>query len=177
MIDVLMPVRLDPFVCDTLARSTRLHRLWEASDQDALLAEIAPDIRCIVTSAGILAEGPARNIDRAFIERFPKLELIASLGVGYDHVDAGFAASRGIIVTNTPDVLTDETADTALGLMLNVVRRFPASERWLREGRWTQAPFPLTGLAARPHAGHPRPRPHRQGHCEARRSLRPVDRL
>ena len=66
----------------------------------------------------------------------PKLEIVASFGVGYDDVDARHAAARGVVVTNTPDVLTDEVADTAIGLLLNTVRELSRAENWLRHGRW-----------------------------------------
>lgn len=80
----------------------------------------------------------------AFIDAFPKLEIIASFGVGYDAVDAGHAARSGVMVTNTPDVLTDEVADTAVALLLNTVRGFSRAETWLRAGHWPKGPFPLS---------------------------------
>ena len=76
------------------------------------------------------------RIDAAFIDALPNLEIIASFGVGYDAVDAGHAGTRGVMVTNTPDVLTEEVADTALGLLLNAVRELPKAEAWLRAGKW-----------------------------------------
>ncbi len=78
------------------------------------------------------------------MQRFPKLEIVSSFGVGYDHVDAKWAGAHGILVTNTPDVLNEEVADTALGLLLCTVREFPQAERYLRAGKWEQAPYPLT---------------------------------
>ncbi|MBX9740987.1 MAG: 2-hydroxyacid dehydrogenase [Beijerinckiaceae bacterium] len=144
MADILMPVPLSAFVCDALEKEHTLHRLWKAPDEGAFLASNAADIRAIATAASILVDGRPRPIDRGFLDRFPKLELVASLGVGYDHIDAAHAASRGILVTNTPDVLTEETADTGFGLLLNTVRRFSAAERYLRDGGWRTAPFPLT---------------------------------
>ena len=78
------------------------------------------------------------------MERLPKLELVASFGVGYDNIDTSYAAAHGITVTNTPDVLTEEVADTTLGLLLCTVREFPQAERYLRAGRWMQAAYPLT---------------------------------
>jgi lactate dehydrogenase-like 2-hydroxyacid dehydrogenase len=72
----------------------------------------------------------------ALMDSLPHLEIISSFGVGYDHVDAKYAATRGVVVTNTPDVLTEEVADTAIGLLINTVRELPKAERWLREGRW-----------------------------------------
>ena len=76
------------------------------------------------------------GINAAFIDALPNLEIIANFGVGYDAVDARHAAQRGVMVTNTPDVLTEEVADTALGLLINTVRELPRAENWLRDGRW-----------------------------------------
>jgi lactate dehydrogenase-like 2-hydroxyacid dehydrogenase len=69
------------------------------------------------------------------VRRLPKLEVISSFGVGYDHVDAAEAGRRGLTVTNTPDVLTDEVADLALGLLIATVRQLPQVDRYLREGK------------------------------------------
>jgi lactate dehydrogenase-like 2-hydroxyacid dehydrogenase len=83
------------------------------------------------------------------MSRFPRLEIVASFGVGYDHVDAVWAGAHGITVTNTPDVLTEEVADTALGLLLCTVREFPQAERYLRSGRWAQADYRLSRATLR----------------------------
>ena len=137
-IDVLIPDRL---MADALVAASRLftiHQLVEASDRDAFLAQVGPRVRG-------LARGGDAAIDRAFIDRLPRLEIIASFGVGYDGIDVVAAAERGIVVTNTPDVLTEETADTALGLLLMTVRELSAAERHLRAGKWvTDGPYPLT---------------------------------
>lgn len=85
-------------------------------------------------------------VDPALIDSLPNLEIISSFGVGYDHVDAKYAAARGVVVTNTPDVLTEEVADTAIGLLINTVRELPKAEQWLREGRWVKdGAYRLTG--------------------------------
>jgi lactate dehydrogenase-like 2-hydroxyacid dehydrogenase len=79
------------------------------------------------------------------MSRFPKLEIVSSFGVGYDHIDAKWAGEHGIIVTNTPDVLNEEVADTALGLLLCTVRHLPQAERYLRAGNWpTHGDYQLT---------------------------------
>ncbi|MBO3762033.1 2-hydroxyacid dehydrogenase [Ciceribacter sp. L1K22] len=84
----------------------------------------------------------------SWIEKLPSLEIIANFGVGYDGVDAKAAASQGVVVTNTPDVLNDEVADTTIALLLNTVRRFHAAESWLRDGRWeSEGAFPLSPLS------------------------------
>src|SRR5947207_297726 len=107
-----------------------LHKAWAAPDQEAFIASIAPKVRAIAAVAG---HGP---VDGAIMSRFPKLEIVSSFGVGYDHIDAKWAGAHGVIVTNTPDVLNEEVADTALGLLLCTVRHMPQAERYLRSGQW-----------------------------------------
>jgi lactate dehydrogenase-like 2-hydroxyacid dehydrogenase len=111
---------------------------------DATICAIGPHIKAIV------ARGRAR-IGSDLIERLPGLELIAAFGVGYDSIDTEAAAKRGIVVTNTPDVLNGEMADFAVGLLLATVRRLPQADRFLRSGRWSQGEkFPLgTSLRGR----------------------------
>ncbi len=139
-----MAVRLPALAREELGRRFTVHSLADASDPAGMLDAVAPQVRAIATGAAILAESPHVQLDAGFLSRFTKLEIVANLGVGYDNIDAAFAASHGIVITNTPDVLTDETADTAMGLLLNAVREFPAAERYLREGRWIEKPFRLT---------------------------------
>ncbi len=136
--EILAPDRLPPAVLAAVTSEFAVHQLALAADPVALLADIGPRIR------GRARAGHAR-IDRSLIERLPRLEIIANLGVGYDGIDLAAAAERGIIVTNTPDVLTEEVADTALGLLLMTVRELSAAERHLRAGLWpTAGPYPLT---------------------------------
>jgi lactate dehydrogenase-like 2-hydroxyacid dehydrogenase len=81
--------------------------------------------------------------------RFPKLEIVSTFAVGYDHVDAKWAGEHGVTVTNTPGVLTEEVADTALGLLLCTVREFPQAERYLRAGKWLEKGYRLTPATLR----------------------------
>jgi lactate dehydrogenase-like 2-hydroxyacid dehydrogenase len=78
------------------------------------------------------------GFDAAFMDGLPRLEIIALFGVGYDMASAAEAALRNVVVTNTPDVLTEEVADTAIGLLINTVRELPRAEAWLRAGRWAR---------------------------------------
>ena len=78
------------------------------------------------------------GINAAMIDALPNLEIIANFGVGYDSVDARHAATRGVMVTNTPDVLTEEVADTTIGLLINTVRELYSAEKWLRDGAWVK---------------------------------------
>jgi lactate dehydrogenase-like 2-hydroxyacid dehydrogenase len=89
------------------------------------------------------------RIDAPLMRRLPALRLIASFGVGYDHIDAAAAAGLRILVTNTPDVLTEEVADTALGLLLATVRELPQAMNYLLAGHWPKAPYPLTKATLR----------------------------
>ena len=127
-------------VSSQLAANFTTHQLHEAKDCEALLARIAGDVVAICTGGHTGVKS-----DAAFQARFPKLKIIGNFGVGYDSVDVAAAAKRGIIVTNTPDVLTEEVADTALGLLLNTVREFGKSENYLRAGNWAKkGDYPLT---------------------------------
>jgi lactate dehydrogenase-like 2-hydroxyacid dehydrogenase len=93
---------------------------------------------------GVAVFGGHTRIDGDFVATMPRLELVSSFGVGYDHIDAGALARRGVIVTHTPDVLTDEVADLALGLLIATVRQLPQVDRYLREGKWLKGAYPLT---------------------------------
>jgi lactate dehydrogenase-like 2-hydroxyacid dehydrogenase len=120
-----------PIIEDALEKGGfTLHRAFAAPDQEAFISSIAPKVRAIAAVAG---HGP---VNGAIMSRFPKLEIVSSFGVGYDHIDAKWAGAHGIIVTNTPDVLNEEVADTALGLLLATVRQLPQAERYLRSGEW-----------------------------------------
>jgi len=130
-----------PVIAGGLADFT-VHRLAEAANRDAFFAAIA-DVRALVVSA------PVEPIDSGLLSRLPKLEIVASFGVGYDHIDVGEAARRGIVVTHTPDVLTEEVADTAIGLLICTVRELPQAERHLRAGKWRQSHYPLSRATLR----------------------------
>jgi lactate dehydrogenase-like 2-hydroxyacid dehydrogenase len=136
--DVLVPVEGIGRISADIERRVALHRLWLESNPEQALARLAPDIRAI------LATSHKAVVDAALMSRLPKLQIVVSYGVGYDHIDAAWAAEHGIIVTHTPDVLNEEVADTAMALTLATVRELPQAERYLREGRWLQAPYRLT---------------------------------
>lgn len=122
---------------EQLKRDYTVHALWQAADKAALLREVAPRIRGLVTSGGVGA-------DRALIGALPKLEIIASFGVGYDPIDIDCAKARKVTVTNTPDVLTDDVADIAMALLLAMMRRIPQGDAFVRQGRWLKDKMPLT---------------------------------
>src|SRR5436190_1904387 len=141
--DVVM-FGLKPIIEEALIKAgLQLHKAWAAPDQEAFIASIAPKVRAIAAVAG---HGP---VDGALMARFPKLEIVSSFGVGYDHIDAKWAGAHGVMVTNTPDVLNEEVADTALGLLLSTVRHLPQAERYLRTGNWVQKNYPLSKATLR----------------------------
>ena len=135
---VLLPSQPMPLIMNRLARHFTVLRLWEQDDKPGFLARHRHEIQAI---AGGLHGG---RIDAAYMQQFPNLKIISGFGVGYDGIDAAWAGQNGIIVTNTPDVLSEEVADTALGLLLCAVRELPRAERHVREGRWLQGSFPLS---------------------------------
>jgi lactate dehydrogenase-like 2-hydroxyacid dehydrogenase len=136
--DVLMTAPMMKLITEQLDARFTLHRLWEAPDRDAFLRDIGPRIRGVASSPG------HGRLDAALLDHLPGLEIISSFGVGYDHVDAAEAARRRVLVTNTPDVLNEEVADLAVGLLLATIRQIPQADRYLRQGRWLEKPFPLT---------------------------------
>jgi lactate dehydrogenase-like 2-hydroxyacid dehydrogenase len=85
---------------------------------------------------------PVEPVNDALFLRLPRLEILSGSGVGYDHIDAQAAGKRRIVVTNTPDVLPGEVADTAIGLLLCTVRELPQAER---AGKWPEGNYRAPG--------------------------------
>jgi lactate dehydrogenase-like 2-hydroxyacid dehydrogenase len=141
--DVLLIGPPKPVIVNGLSGAFNLVKFPDAKDRDNFFAETAPHVR------GMAVAATEERVDGAFMTRFPRLEIVSSFGVGYDHVDARWAGAHGITVTNTPDVLTEEVADTALGLLLCAVREFPQAERYLRAGKWHQKNYPLSKATLR----------------------------
>ena len=128
---LLMTGPMMPLIEEQLDHAFQVHRLHKAADREALIRSTAGTIEAICTGGhtGV-------KVDDALMARLPKLRIVGNFGVGYDSVDAAAAGKRGIVVTNTPDVLTEEVADTAIGLLLMTVRELPQAERWLKAGKW-----------------------------------------
>lgn len=136
---ILVPGKVNPRILERLPEMFETV-LIERADPALVTADMA-DV------AGIAVSG---RLPSELMDRFPKLEIIANFGVGYDGVDVDRAAARGIVVTNTPDVLNEEVADTAIGLLINTVRLLPQAEQWLRQGRWARdGNFQLSPLSLR----------------------------
>jgi lactate dehydrogenase-like 2-hydroxyacid dehydrogenase len=142
-LDALLIGPPKPVIVNGLSRVFNVVMFPDAKDRDKFFAESAPRVRAMAVAA------TEERVDGPFMMRFPRLEIISSFGVGYDHVDAAWAGVHGITVTNTPDVLTEEVADTAIGLLLCTVREFPQAERYLRAGKWPQKNYPLSKATLR----------------------------
>ncbi len=132
---LLAPVR--PSLLTALQALYPVHLFYQEADQAAWLAAHAADIDAVVT-------GGHHGITNALMDALPGLKIIAINGVGYDRVDLEKARSRGIRVTNTPDVLTDDVADLAVGLTIMLLRRLPHAHAHVVAGKWPQAEMPLT---------------------------------
>jgi lactate dehydrogenase-like 2-hydroxyacid dehydrogenase len=133
---LLMSANLEPHL-DSLNGRCEIHRYYNAPEPDVLLSGIGKQVRLLGTNGHV---GCAPEV----MDRLPNLGLIGCFGVGYDAIDLNAARSRGISVTNTPEVLNDAVAELALGLMFALARRIPQSDRHVREGRWLQGEYPLT---------------------------------
>ncbi len=131
---------LGPFYApafELMEREFTVHKLWQAKDPAALLAEVGGRIR------GIQAMH-ANKTDAKLMASLPKLEIVSCFGVGVDGVDLKAAKARGLIVTNTPEVLNECVADLAMGLTLATVRRISLGDRFVRSGAWLKGPLPFT---------------------------------
>lgn len=106
-----------------------VHRYFDVADKSAFLASVGPSIRAIATRGELGA-------NRAMIEACPSLEVISVYGVGFDAVDLPACRERGIRVTNTPDVLTNDVADLGVAMMLCQSRGMIGAEAWVRDGSW-----------------------------------------
>jgi len=121
----------------SLEEAFTVHHVSKAPDREAFIASVADRITAAATTA-------FRGMDAATMARLPKLKIVSHFGVGVDSVDVAAATARGVKVTNTPDVLTDDVADLTVGLLLATVRRICAGDRYVRAGKWAQGSFPLT---------------------------------
>jgi len=126
-----------PAEMEQLEAQYNVIKLWREVDPDRTLHTHAAQIQGIVSTYN----GP--GVSAKLMEALPNLEVIAQFGVGVDNIDLGVAQTRQIAVSNTPDLLTDDTADTALSLLLAVSRRIVEGDMYVRTGNWANGPLPL----------------------------------
>ena len=134
-IDVLSVTKLSPLLEPQLRAAFHLHDRLHETDP-AAFAKLAPSIRAIAASG-------ESKVPASLIAQLPALEIISVFGVGYDGVDVAAAKARNVMVTHTPNVLNDDVADLAIGLMLAAARQLPAADRYVKEGQWPNGPMPL----------------------------------
>jgi lactate dehydrogenase-like 2-hydroxyacid dehydrogenase len=135
--DILVTAPLPPFLYDPLRAGYRCHDYAQAKDKPALLAAEGARIRGLVQGGGTVTP-------TELLERLPQLEIISVFGVGYDGVPVAYCKKRGLKVTNTPDVLTDDVADVALALILMTGRGFVRMNRFVHAGEWEKRGPELT---------------------------------
>ena len=133
--ELLTVARLAPFLMTPLQGAFAVHERLHEEDA-AAFARVASNVRAICGSG-------ESKVSAELIAQLPALEIISIMGVGYDGVDVAAAKARGVMVSHTPDVLNDDVADLALALMLNVARRIPQADQYVRQGRWPSGPMPL----------------------------------
>jgi hydroxypyruvate reductase len=133
---LLQHVAIPPLLATEFNTRYDAHPLWKEADPAAFLARHGHEFTGYVTSARF-------GVDDATLAAMPNLQVISSFGVGTETLPLEAAQARGIAVGYTPDVLNDCVADTAFGLVMDVARRFSASDRFVRAGRWLQGAYPL----------------------------------
>lgn len=137
MADLLLLSALRPALLAALQASYTVHPYYLEADQPAWLAANAGKIEAVVTAGHL-------GIPPELMAALPNLKIVAINGVGYDRVDLKAAEARGIRVTNTPDVLTDDVADLAVGLTISLLRRLPHAHAHVIAGRWPESEMKLT---------------------------------
>lgn len=133
--EILVVAKVWPPYLEALKEAFVVHDRTHESDS-AAFALAAPRIRAIAGSG-------ESQVSRELIAKLPALEVISVFGVGYDRYDVAAASERGIPVTHTPDVLTDDVADMGISLMLAIARTVPQADKYVREGKWPNGPMPL----------------------------------
>ncbi|KAJ1388775.1 hypothetical protein SESBI_38866 [Sesbania bispinosa] len=136
-IGVLLVAQVIPYLEQELGKRYNLFRIWDYPQKAQLLKQHASSIRAVVGNA-------SAGADAELIEALPKLEIVSSFSVGVDKIDLNKCKEKGIRVTNTPDVLTDEVADLAIGLILALLRRICECDRFVRSGNWKKGDYKLT---------------------------------
>ena len=126
---ILQIGRLSNDVNQHLEREYDALALWQQTQSDEFLQQFGADFEVVVTSA-------AYGLTAAQIALLPNLRAVCSFGVGYDSIDVAALQQKNIVLSNTPDVLTDCVADLAMGLMIDVSRGISAGDRYIRKGLW-----------------------------------------
>ncbi|CNG82925.1 2-hydroxyacid dehydrogenase [Yersinia massiliensis] len=133
---VLIIAPVMDYLTEKLEQNFTVYKLFDVADQSVFLAEQGKNIKGIVTRGDI-------GVTNEVLALLPEVEIISIFGVGTDAVDLDYTRERKIIVTTTPGVLTDDVADTALGLIIATSRRLCQADKFLRAGQWPHSSLPL----------------------------------
>ena len=133
--EILVVAKLPPYLMQGLTQHYTVHDKLHETDPTAFAAA-APRIRAIA------ANGESK-VAADLMAQLPALEMVSVMGVGYDGIDVTTAKAKGARVSHTPDVLNDDVADLALGLMLSCARAIPQADAFVRAGAWEKGPMPL----------------------------------
>jgi lactate dehydrogenase-like 2-hydroxyacid dehydrogenase len=137
-IDLLIYGPIRPILESGFSDQYVVHHAESGEQLNALSTEVKQKLR------GLAVTYHTMNTGKEELSQFPKLEMIASFGVGYDHIDCTYSREHNIIVSNTPDVLTEEVADVAMGLLIATLREFVKADKYLRSGLWQTQNYPLS---------------------------------
>jgi lactate dehydrogenase-like 2-hydroxyacid dehydrogenase len=137
-IDLLIYGPIRPILENGFPDHFVVHRAESGEQLNALPADVKQKLRGIAVTYHTMHTGKEE------LSQLPKVEMIASFGVGYDHVDTAYSREHNIVVSNTPDVLTEEVADVAMGLLIATLREFVKADKYLRSGLWQTQNYPLS---------------------------------
>jgi lactate dehydrogenase-like 2-hydroxyacid dehydrogenase len=137
-IDLLIYGPIRPILENGFPDQYVVHRAESGEQLNALPADVKQKLRGIAVTYHTMHTGKEE------LSQLPKVEMIASFGVGYDHIDTAYSREHNIVVSNTPDVLTEEVADVAMGLLIATLREFVKADKYLRSGLWQTQNYPLS---------------------------------
>ena len=135
--NLLIMTEMPQYFVSLADKNFNTYKLWLNKNEDDYLSEIKTEVDAIAVMGGY-------KITSELMKSMPNLKIIACYGVGYDAIDINYAKSLGIKVTNTPEVLNDEVADTAIALMLCVYKKIVDADSFARNNSWLNGDFPLT---------------------------------
>ena len=135
--NLLIMTEMPLYFVNLADKNFNTYKLWMQNNEDEYLSEIKEEVDAIAVMGGY-------KITPSLMKSMPNLKIIACYGVGYDAIDINHAKSLGIKVTNTPEVLNDEVADTAIALMLCVYKQIISADNFARANYWVNGEFPLT---------------------------------
>ena len=134
--ELLVVTPIYPPTLVALEREYTVHKLWLAPDRDSMVAQVSNRVRGVVTVGSV-------GLPAGLIESLPKLEIVGCFGTPHGVIDIAAAKSRGVVVTNTPDSITEAVADLAIGLMVALMRKICETDRFVRAGKWATGLPPM----------------------------------